>query len=358
MKNRKIMLVVLAFSMLLSACGAKEATTTTNENIVNEGTSTDASWSENIIQKSLCDNVTVDAKVIVPEGFKGAVNIYDAGVEGIQKDLAFQTFQIEQEKATQVAEGLYAYNDSFIEFSDAVSGSFSYTAKGGEQYKTYDDYEAEESKVANVGENVELTFMSRQDAENKAKKILAEIGINETAVTHIFALPVAYHQYVENTEVKEGVLESSKALGRQWENLGDCYEVQLTTQYDGIPLCEEGYIAADDSGVNGGKITAIISTEGVQQLDVPNQYIVDNKTVQEQKILTTQDILEKLKNKMENIILTDEYTVTKLELCYYPKIMDKEKAIFKLIPVWEITLNGEEDGEITYIFQASDGTEI
>ncbi len=354
MRNKKLILTILSASLFLAGCGASETETIQK----NESTSTEASWTETAIQKSLCDNVTVDAQIVVPEGFAGKANVYEANVEGIQEDLVWNTLGIEKEKTTQVAEGLYTYNENFVEFSGAMAGSFVFTTSEGENYKTYDTYDASESNVSNVGENVELTFMGKQDAENSVKEMLSQMGIGEAEVTHTYALPVAYHQYVENTEIESGLLETSEQLGEQWNSLGDCYEIQLTTQYDEIPLCEEGYVAADDSCVDGGKITAIISSKGVQELEIPNQYVVNEENAQEKNILPAEQILEKLKTKMENIILTDEYTVTELKLCYYPEIINKEEGKFQLIPVWEIMLNGKEDGEISYFFQAEDGTEI
>jgi hypothetical protein len=189
-------------------------------------------------------------------------------------------------------------------------------------------------------------------------ELLKEIGINNAVVKHIYALPVGYHQYVEKKYVENGMLKESEMLGERWNDIGDCYEIVLTTEYDGIPIFEDTYVAEDDSAYNGGKIQVIYSKDGIQRLNVPNQYQIAEQDFETVQILGTDEILSVIKKKMNNMILTENYTVTKLELCYLPQIKNKNSGEFLMQPIWKVTLNGEDVTDINYLFKADTGEEI
>ncbi|MBD5464587.1 MAG: hypothetical protein HDR22_01990 [Lachnospiraceae bacterium] len=369
MKKSIFFLEGMMIAMLLSACGSKDVNnieenreiqdTIENEPIEKEAMPEETGWNENRIEDSLCDNVIVDADVVVPEGFQGVAAVYNAGIQYFQEEAVMGVFGVEKEHTTNPAEGLYQYEGQTFGFANSVAGNFYYYSKTGDSYKVFNPYNISEcANMENLGEGKDLDFMSAEEAGNKVLGTLSDMGIDNAIILHTYALPVEYHKYQEEEEVENGYLMESERLGEQWDVLGGCYELELTTCYDNIPLYEEGYVAADDSAFNGGKIKAIISKNGIEKLEIPNQYVRNDTVIEAEPVLSPDEILQYLKIKMENIILTDTYTVKKVRLCYLPSVVNKGEGLFQLIPIWEITLNGETDGDVVYLFQANDGVEI
>ena len=55
--------------------------------------------------------------------------------------------------------------------------------------------------------------------------------------------------------------------------------------------------------------------------------------------------------------MTEELEVQKLELYYFPSIVDTQKGEFQMTPVWKITLK-DSYTEFIYLFNAVNGVEI
>ena len=154
------------------------------------------------------------------------------------------------------------------------------------------------------------------------------------------------------------MMEENKQLGERWNSIGDCYEIVLTTEIDGIPIFEDTYVAEDDTAFNGGKIQILFSEEGIKYLNAPNQYRIREQEYEIVNVLGNEEILDVIKNKMTSIILTDTYTVTELELCYLPQIINKQLGDFWMLPVWNVTLIASDGTSINYLFRADNGEEI
>lgn len=160
-------------------------------------------------------------------------------------------------------------------------------------------------EIEGLGEGKELSFLSTKEAESQVKEVLSQIGFSEVKLLEICVLPVAWHRCQEEQEIAAGLLKEEEKLGDRWDAFGDCYVLTLTPCYDGIPLYENSYTLPDDSAVNGGRIRAILSKDGIQMLEVPNRYAAE-RTADAQKLLTREEILDKMSEKSAEIIRTAE----------------------------------------------------
>jgi hypothetical protein len=357
-KVKSLSLAACAVLMLftISGCSDNQVQDITVDEAVNQ-TTTDPE--DNHIDMELCENVNVDADMVVPDNFSGSANKYKAYVVPFGRDEVLALFGLSQNDVEKLSDDLYKDENTFFEFSDEISGSLSVKTENAGCYYMYNsDYAEACSDIENFGENQELDFQSSEMVKQEVLELLKEIGINNAVVKHIYALPVGYHQYIEKIYVENGMLKESEMLGERWNDIGDCYEIVLTTEYDGIPIFEDTYVAEDDSAYNGGKIQVIYSKDGIQRLNVPNQYQIAEQNFETVQILGTEEILSVIKKKMNNMILTENYTVTKLELCYLPQIKNKNSGEFLMQPIWKVTLNGEDITDINYLFKADTGEEI
>lgn len=320
---------------------------------------------EKHINMELCENVEVDADIEVPNNFSYIANRYKAYVEPFVKEDVWALFGLSKQDMEELSDNhLYKNENTFFEFSDEISGTLYIKTENASCYYMYHSIYLDIegcSTIENLGEDKELDFLSGKKASEEVIEQLRKIGINNAVVKHIYALPVEYHQCIEKDRLKNGIITEDEMVGERWNDIGGCYEIVLTTEYDDISISEDEYVAQDDSAYNGGKIVVFYSKDGIQRLEVPNQYRIIENDYETVQILEKDKILDIIKKKMDNIILTETYTVTKLELCYFPQIINKKSGDFLLQPIWKVEIKGEnvEDMEnITYLFKADTGEEI
>lgn len=366
MKKGRVILANLLIALLFSACSntmdtnltqneEKQTTQEVNPNIEHEQIE-----QADRIQKKLLEKVSVDAEVIIPPNFSGEAVIYTASVEGFDEEKVMSALELNKQDFTVLAKELYKYKaeETILQFAnEAVAGSLSFHTEAGGRSYIYDSRYVnpeEYAHIPNLGEGKEFDDFGSETAKNRILECLKGMGIDAVKVNVVSALPASFQQYEEDKRVKAEQLEAADKLEEKWE---DSYFIELTTTISGIPVYESTYVSQDDSAYNGGRITAIISAKGIQYLTVPNQYRIDETTANNQRILSAEQILEKLKFKLENIIMTEELEVQKLELYYFPSIVDTQKGEFQMTPVWKITLK-DSYTEFIYLFNAVNGVEI
>ncbi|MDE7333341.1 MAG: hypothetical protein K2O16_14140 [Lachnospiraceae bacterium] len=356
-----ITVLSLGTCIAIAGCSGNQVQDITLDEVVNQTIAESETPNSLVdhINMELCENVNVDADIAVPNNFSGSVNKYKAYVEPFVRDDVLKLFGVSEQDVEQLSDNLYRNESTFFEFSNEVSGSLSIKTENAGCYYMYNpDYAESCSIIENFGEDQELDFQSSGMVKEEVIELLEEMGINNAVVKRMYALPVEYHQYIEKTYAENGMLKESDMLGERWNDIGDCYEIILTTEYDDISIYEDTYVAEDDSVYNGGKIQVIYSRDGIQRLDVPNQYRIMEQDFETEQVLGTEEILSVIKTKMNNMILTENYTVTKLELCYLPQIINKKSGDFLMQPIWKVTLNGEDITGINYLFKADIGEEI
>ena len=361
MKRAIVILVLTVCLCFVTACGNGGAAEETTKGAAAAEQSTDtkeAQVNPDHIKKELCDNVTVDAKVIIPDGYSGEAPVYEASVVYYDKEKVCKALNIDFSSFTQVVDGLFKKDEkTFLQFADSISGGFSFSTEIGNLYANYNP-DDEKIEISGYGENKELDFMSQREVIDKVQAVLTDMGIENIRLLHIYALPVEYQQYIENTYVEGGYLSEDEKLGDRWNDYGGCYELIFTTELNRIPLTEFGYTAADDSAYNGCEISVLYSADGIQELLASNQYRADESSAENKVLLSADEILDHLKSKFESIIMDGDYVVKEIKLCYFPQIIDKKEGKFRIIPIWQITINDEEYGDFHYRFSAVDGTEL
>ena len=355
-----ILTVCLCF---VTACGngsgvAEETTKGADATEQSTGTKEVQTNPDHIKKERLCDNVTVDAEVITPDGYSGEAPVYEASVVYYDKEKVCKALNIDFSSFTQVVDGLFKKDEkTFLRVADSISGGIGFRTEIGDRYAIYDP-DDEKIGISGYGENKELDFMSQQVVIDKVQAVLTDMGIENSKLLHIYALPVEYQQYVENTYVEGGYLSEGKKLGDRWNDYGGCYELVFTTELNRIPLTEFGYTAADDSVYNGCEISVLYSADGIQDISASNQYRADESSAENKTLLSADEILGYFKNKFESVIMDGDYVAKEIKLCYFPQIIDRKEGKFRIIPIWQITISSEEYGDFHYRFNAVDGTAL
>lgn len=366
MKKSIFMLVTIA--LILTGCGHNADGL---DNMPDSSEDTEVSATEtgkysnkiNHLTEDLGNNVRVDADIEIPDNYTDAISDYKAQSCDFNKELVFNAFGIEKDHTANPAPGLYqAEGKANVEISEGISGGLNYHTNEGTWIQEYDpDYAKSFSDISNLGEGKALDFMTPDEAKQCVISTLEKLHIENAYITHIYALPLEYQKRIEQYNISNGILNQADAIGDRWDDLGDCYELKLAENINGIPLRGSGYIASDESAYNGSEMTAFVSKKGIVSFIIPNQYVVgDAIASSSEQILAPEDILNHLKQKLDSIVVTEPYTVTNLKLEYFPKIINITDNEFHLIPIWEVemTADDQEKSTMNYLFDARTGLEL
>ncbi len=321
-------------------------------------------WSQidHHIEGKLCENVNVDADIVFPDELSGEVKKYNVYVQDPDSKKIFEMLGLSSDDKEQIMDGVYRFQDKTVQILDGENGFVGFYPGEAYGYNYYDSgYENKCSNIENFGENKNLDFATVDSVKSVVLEKLKQAGVENVVVQHVYALPKEYHNYIYDEAIAEGLMESEDKP----KKILDCYEVDLTTEYEGIPVFEDVFVTGDDKSWNGAGIRMLYCKDGILDMYIPNQYKIKDEdgTV---NVLGLDEIMDKLKTKMENIILTDLYNVRNIRICYLPQVVNIESGEFQLIPVWEIEIetnvvvdSGEQNmNTVQYIFRADTGEEI
>ena len=308
------------------------------------------------------ENVNVDADIVFPDELSGEVKKYNVYVQDPDSKKIFEMLGLSSDDKEQIMDGVYRFQDKTVQILDGENGFVGFYPGEAYGYNYYDSgYENKCSNIENFGENKNLDFATVDSVKSVVLEKLKQAGVENVVVQHVYALPKEYHNYIYDEAIAEGLMESEDKP----KKILDCYEVDLTTEYEGIPVFEDVFVTGDDKSWNGAGIRMLYCKDGILDMYIPNQYKIKDEdgTV---NVLGLDEIMDKLKTKMENIILTDLYNVRNIRICYLPQVVNIESGEFQLIPVWEIEIetnvvvdSGEQNmNTVQYIFRADTGEEI
>ena len=127
------------------------------------------------------------------------------------------------------------------------------------------------------------------------------------------------------------------------------------TEIDGIEVKEFGYLRDDYTSIPGSLIEIAIGKDGVEYLATNAVYEKlgeENVSLQE-----PEQILEKVREKFDLLILDFEVLVEEMRVIYYPILQDLEEATATLQPVWEVQIE-VEGNHINYYFDGETGKDL
>lgn len=363
-----VAVATLVFLGIGTSCGRFNVKSESTTNISREsrmGSSDSIDKPEIIdhIRMELCSGVVVDAKVITPEGFEGQASSYLASarindIKDVCDSLGFNANDI-----VVTSGNVFQYGNINVSCGETIN----YTTEIGDKYAVYIDYDmyagvtdvlADIPEIEGYGRDKSLPDVSMEEARAEAVTFLDKLGLNDVMETGIYALPVEYHMLDEADAVEIGMLSEDKALAEKWKEIGGCYQLEYVFCVDNIPLYKYGYVTTDDTAVDGGLIRLLVSRDGVQRAEIPTHFFITETFVLDTPLLTAEEILEHYKIKMENLIMPDDYIVTELSLCYFPKITDTVDRQYCIIPAWQITMKNSQNFEWSVLYDAANGDEI
>lgn len=210
----------------------------------------------------------------------------------------------------------------------------------------------------------EISGISKLEAIEQVKEILKEIGV-DVSEPRVYAL--TYERLEENTDYSQ--TDPDGNLPHKWSEEDSVYAIAFNGTVDSHPITEVGYRSGPAAGE---RIVGIVGKQGLVAFKALNIYEVEETNQLSEKILDVEMLLNNIRNKFRNILITDKIEIDKINLEYVPVLENLKKGEYKLKPMYicmarqeiERTQDKEEKNAIEensifpIIFDAQTGMEI
>lgn len=342
----KAMIMLLTLMVFVTGCSAEEEI---NEN---------SKKSENGVEFSTQSAVTEKES----EYFK----VYGAPAK-LGKKIDVADFSWGNEKYTKSGE-----------HTDEVSwegnkGSYIYT-EPGYLYYTTEEYNEKYSSLlwGNNGEFREdfdevtkdvssIKGITKQQAEDKVKHIVdkyeMEVGDVKSYALNKTVLKKLSRDYMSDKEYKEYLKDkSNEPMKRDFSASEEVFLVVMRPQVGQYTLnnCDYDY---GKMSYSGAILWALVSKDKVVALHADGIYKTTGSEERIEHIITREEAESKLKEKYEDLILSDDVECKKIELTYIA-VDAKEKGTCEFVPAYRFELNypikvdkPDQKGSVTYITQ-------
>lgn len=368
MKNR---VCFITFLLCLSMVGCSA-----NENKENMSETTDKKISieesdetgQVDIKGTITEHVTADTKMKIPEK---TFATYSTELKKFDKEKIASLFWPESSKEEIYLEE-YEDKSSAMTFQDetvALSpGAVMYHKSDSIKYLSDIAFYGEE---VNILQEKDLAFMTAEQAVQNVEAFLSELDLGvDFGEKKVFALTKedlsGIQDMMKADEHFESFYESGNFQERTFNTEDEFYFIKYTFSFDGLPI-----LGAEDPTVRmtGGmergilaqnmEATVLFSNSGICEMSLMG--IVDQleKQSENKEVIQFDGIEKALVKKFGDVILSQEYNLSKIWLEYFPKIKEDSFEEVELIPVWccEFDINGEEV-DYALRFHAFTGEEI
>jgi len=367
MKRRKMITAIILLLMLLVSTSCQRKSTDNlgqSDSNAFSGTGTGGH-----IQKQLVKNLAVNAAVNAPPNVQKLNTLIAMPLKlDSQKVQELERMFIDNSKFTnQINNG----EDKYVQTEDGKVFAFengNYISLRTKKFKYIDPIfnlpDQPYPTADHFNKNKDLSFMPYQQAVNEVKKVLVSIGISVHDEVETYTLDHQTMQDLEEKLMNDKTLMSTEGnhliLKDQWSSEDDGYFMSIQNALDGIPVFSLNHGSIDTNTlVSGSFVYAYYSQSGLEYIfaNFPYQKMaIDQKDV---PIIGVENALAVVKEKYENVILTDPISITRIEFNYVPTLIDNSRETFRMVPAWCFHLIQEKDGTPSdMIIDATNGSEI
>jgi len=210
----------------------------------------------------------------------------------------------------------------------------------------------------------EIPGIDKEDAIEQMKGILQDIKVE---VSDPIVYSLTYEKLEENTDYSQ--TDSNGNAPHKWSEEDAAYAIAFKGTLDSLPITEVGYRSGPAAGE---RIVGIFGKQGLIAFQALNIYEAEEENQLSEEILDVETVLENIRNKFRNIMITDKIEIEKISLEYVPVLEDVNSGAYKLKPMFvcmarqeiERTEDKKENNSIEenrifpIIFDAQTGMEI
>ena len=384
MKYKKAVIGMMAVCAVLGGCQKADEepkTATASEPVSQEKSEDTMDFSTmkngDQIQRSITDEVKMDAELVLPEKDLDSVEIYHVLVDTydgpkVMEDLLGYIPDNVEKTSYSENDNAYLYKGNLgAEFAN-LEGDFSIE---NQLCLTTDHWESMSQimPIMWIGYDIQfwvegceeqvkqdLPFQTREAAEQEIRQTLSEKTegtIYRTLQMYSFShqiLEKCQNEYIASEEKQARSIDNPRT---DWGETEDCYWLQLEQELEGIPVLSHNVVRSDDLYVPSQEITVGYTKNGIEDLNIIAHYTVREK---EKATLESYETIENALKKKFEMMFAGNVEITQMKLIYFPLCTEQNADGFwkcDMIPTWEFTIQTGMGTDYVYI-NAVDGMEI
>lgn len=320
------------------------------------------------IKGTITEHVTANTKMEIPEK---TFATYSTELKTFDKEKLASLFWPESSKEEIYLEE-YEDKSLAMTFQDETvalgTGSIMYRKSDDIRYLSDIAFYGEEE---NLLEEKDLAFMTAEQAVQNVEAFLFELDLGvDFGEKKVFALKKedmsGIQDMMKADEHLGGFYESGKFQERTFDTEDEFYFIKYTFSLDGLPI-----LGAEDpsirmtGGMERGQLaqnmeaTVLFSNSGICEINLQGILSELEKQSENKEVIQFDGIEKALVKKFGDVILSQEYNLSKIWLEYFPKIKEDSFEEVELIPVWccVFDINGEKV-DYALRFHAFTGEEI
>jgi hypothetical protein len=310
------------------------------------------------IKKQLADNLFVDASISVPPNANW--KNYQAKLKNLDVNLVMQQFFSEKKvkdrqehpdtfdkrlKRTVIngTDGcMLVIQPGSIRFEEKNFTDFYYS------YYIHDLYTTHPENVAKNFQKQTLDNVNKEQAVSLVKEKAKALGVGIEENPTVYALDVdslnAQTDYKTMKTPKGGELH-------HWTKEDQAYAVTFRVLQDGLPITRTGYITSTNGVAVGTRLLAVVGTKGLLSFSIESIYEACDTPQPVNSLISLDTVLERIKTKYKDVILSDPVTVRQINLEYVPVTVSLKEQKYALSPMWvclteQTTTTKDEKGEV------------
>lgn len=356
---KKKLLLIIASSMLifsLTGCFPDGKKTLSKDGLISNLISIPEE-----LQKTLDENLIIDADIVVPETFPART--YQATLKEEDKEKIEEVF-LSNKEITNVEEFSNDFDKTKKNYLYSTTDDASLFIEGGSLFfyekkaieRQYTRYVKGDSSF--IDYNLKETFpketlnnVDREASVQSFKDICDGLEVEISGEPEVYALDAENLDRITDYSEEQPNGEPIE----KWTEEDQVYFITAHVLYDAFPMTQFGYITKSGYG-KGTCLSAIFGVDGLIEFSLnPFYEIIDNgKDIS--KICSLDVANNAIKEKYKNTILSNPVTVSEIRLEYVPVQKDVEKQIYELTPMWVYTAS--QDSQNTKGQQAADDNQM
>jgi hypothetical protein len=262
------------------------------------------------------------------------------------KRLLLANKEIVDEASSEMAE---ARTDALFHYcmtSDGASLSYSgdgFTYSTDQHSLMQNILYSKEIDVTQFSDDKDLTFSTRDDAQRNIENILNQLNIEVDGAPTCYTLSFDRLQSIckdLNTFRKNAVgADSPLYTPLSCSEADACYIFVYQLATEGLPISTHSNgVFGDGSWTPGTSLYCFYSERGIVGMELSYTMRVTGQASPAVNGLSINQVLEKIDEKFNSMILSGDYQVNELEFEYVPIPIDGSRSVFRLIPAWRASI--------------------
>lgn len=359
MRLQRLILILICVLMILAGCSSK-APSQHDEgkgSVDPAKTIAESKYKNGDKAAFVLDNIVVNSPVIMPALQSDKIATYRAPTVQYDYETAEKLLLADRKiesmnesnepgdgyRSYTLSDGCFAYigerDGLFVgtDFSDIIRTVFTY------EVPAYSDLISSNSDQ--FDKDVDFGFKPKMEAYKEIEAVLHELGIEEIELSHAYSLD---YQTLKQEEDKLAadenfqylIQEGRAELKEDWSEADNCYYFVMRNVVDGIPVDEIGYQSENETSIEGNKITAIYSKNGIEDLSI-STFFRKGECLGENAVISLEVALDYLDDSFDDLIITTPLIVTMSEFKYVGDYIENSSMDMKLVPAWSFIVEQE-----------------